>query len=95
MLCQAWRLPESVRLGVQYHHDPSSCDELIAHGVFAADVIAHEVAVRTSGSWSHSTFDAQAFADSAAAIGLDPSGLEDYVDATLTRFADRNTGLTL
>ena len=95
LLCQQWRLPEPVRLGVQYHHDPFECDDPIAHGVFLADAIAHHVAVRTGGAWSHSTPDDAAMAASAEAISFDLSRLDGLVDATIARFESRNTGLSL
>ncbi len=95
LLCQQWRLPEPVRLGVQYHHDPFECDDPIAHGVFLADAIAHQVALRTGGGWSHSTPDAEAMAASAEAISFDLSHLDGLVDATIFRFESRNTGLSL
>jgi HD-like signal output (HDOD) protein len=95
LLCQQWRLPEPVRLGVQYHHDPFECDDPIAHGVFLADAIAHHVALRTGGAWSHSTPDEEAMAASAAAISFDLSRLDGLVDATIFRFESRNTGLSL
>jgi len=95
LLCQIWKLPDTVRLGVQYHHDPFECTDPIAHGVFVADTIAHHVAVRTGGNWSHSAPDDELVAASAAAIGFDVSRLDSIVDATISRFASRNTGLTL
>jgi HD-like signal output (HDOD) protein len=95
LLCQHWKLPEPVRLGVQYHHDPFECDDPIAHGVFIADAIAHHVALRTGGVWSHSTPDETSMAASAEAIALDLSRLDGLVDATILRFESRNTGLSL
>ena len=93
--CQTWRLPETVRLGVQYHHDPFECPDPIAHGVFLADTIAHHVAVRTGGTWSHSTPDDDVVAASAEAIAFDLSRLDGVVDATIARFSSRDTGLSL
>lgn len=95
LLCQTWRLPETVRLGVQYHHDPFECPDPIAHGVFLADTIAHHVAVRTGGTWSHSTPDDDVVAASAEAIAFDLSRLDGVVDATIARFSSRDTGLSL
>lgn len=95
LLCQAWNLPDSVRLGVQYHHDPFGCDEPIAHGVFVADTIAHLVAVSTARRWSHSEPTQAAVAASMHELGIDPGSLDAMVDATMKRFLDRNTGLTL
>jgi HD-like signal output (HDOD) protein len=95
LLCQHWKLPEAVRLGVQYHHDPFECPDPIAHGVFLADTIAHHVALRTGGTWSHATPTDEAVAESAAAIGFDISRLDALVDVAIARFEARNTGLTL
>ena len=95
LLCQQWRLPETVRLGVQYHHDPSSCDDPIAHGVYLADVLAHRVCERTGGAWSHSEPDPDRVAESAVALGLDLSNMDAFVDAVIDRFQARATGLTL
>ena len=95
LLCQQWKLPESVRIGVQYHHDPAACDEPVAHGVFLADTVAHLVALRTGGGWSHSTPDPSVFATSAAALGIDADALDAMADVVIARFGDRNTGLTL
>lgn len=95
LLCQQWRLPETVRLGVQYHHDPVACDEPIAHGVFLADVLAHLVCERTGGRWSHSAPDPDVMAESAVAIGLDLSSVDTLVDTVITRFEMRDTGLSL
>jgi HD-like signal output (HDOD) protein len=95
LLCQQWKLPESVRLGVQYHHAPWECDEPIAHGVFLADTIAHHVALRTGNGWSHSSPDPEAVAASADVLRVDLGEMDALVDATIERFATRNTGLTL
>lgn len=95
LLCQQWRLPETVRLGVQYHHDPSSCDDPIAHGVYLADVLAHRVCERTGGAWSHSEPDPDRVAESAVALGLELSNMDAFVDAVIERFQARATGLTL
>lgn len=95
LLCQHWRLPEPVRLGVQYHHDPFACDDPIAHGVYVADAIAHQVAVRTGGGWSHSVVDEQQLAASAELIAFDLGHLDAIVDLTISRFESRDTGLSL
>jgi HD-like signal output (HDOD) protein len=95
LLCQHWKLPEPVRLGVQYHHDPDACDDPIAHGVHLADAIAHLVAERTSGTWSHSIVDDEQLTASADAIGFDLAHLDATVDLTISRFETRDTGLTL
>lgn len=95
LLCQQWKLPETVRLGVQYHHAPFECDEPIAHGVFLADTIAHHVAMRTGGGWSHSSPDADDVTASAEALRMDVSSMDELVDATIERFATRNSGLVL
>ena len=95
LLCQAWNLPDSVRLGVQYHHDPFACDEPIAHGVFVADTIAHLIAVNTGRSWSHSEPAESAVVPSMRELGIDPASLDTLVDATTKRFLNRDTGLAL
>lgn len=95
LLCQHWKLPEAVRLGVQYHHDPFSCEDPIAHGVYLADAIAHLVAQRTEGTWSHSTIDDEQLAASAEAVSFDLTHLDATVDLTISRFQSRDTGLTL
>jgi hypothetical protein len=80
---------------VQYHHDPLACDEPIVHGVFVADTVAHLIAVRCERGWSHSEpVESTVFA-SMLAIGVDPGSLDALVDATMKRFRERNTGLTL
>ena len=95
LLCQAWRLPDSVRLGVQYHHDPFACDAPIAHGVFVADAIAHSVALSTGRKWSHSEPVESAVSASMRELGIDPESLDGLVDATINRFLGRQTGLAL
>lgn len=95
LLCQAWKLPESVRVGVQYHHDPFACTERIAHGVFLADTIAHRIAVRVGRSWSHSAPTDEAVTASMLELGIDPALLDSMVDSTIERFEQRDTGLTL
>ena len=66
-----------------------------AHGVCRADAIAHQVARRTGGGWSHSTPDEEAMAASAEPISFDRSHLDCLVDATIFRCESRNTGLSL
>ncbi len=95
LLCQQWRLPDTVRLGVQYHHAPAECDEPIAHGVFLADTIAHHVAMRTGSGWSHSSPDHDSVTASADAIGFEMGSMDELVDVTIDRFGSRATGLTL
>lgn len=95
LLCQHWKLPEAVRLGVQYHHDPFSCDDPIAHGVYLADAITHHVALRTGGTWSHSVIDDVQLAASAEVVAFDLGHLDAIVDLTISRFEARDTGLRL
>lgn len=95
LLCQQWKLPETVRLGVQYHHAPFECDEPVAHGVFLADTIAHHVAVRTGGTWNHSAPDPDTVLASGEAVRFDASPMDELVDITIERFATRATGLSL
>ena len=95
LLCQAWKLPESVRIGVQYHHEPSACDEPIAHGVFLADTVAQRIATGSGCSWSHSNPAHHEIEASFHALGMDPKMLESIVEATIERFESRHTGLTL
>jgi HD-like signal output (HDOD) protein len=95
LLCQAWKLPDSVRLGVQYHHDPFACEAPIAHAVFLADTIAHRIAQKTGHTWSHSDPQEAQWVASMAELRIEPGTLDALVEATLERFHERDTGLTL
>lgn len=95
LLCQSWKLPDTVRLGVQYHHEPFQCEEPSAHGVFVADTIAYLIAERTGRHWSHSEPTESAWVASMLELGIDPDSIDTLVDATLKRFQERDTGLTL
>ncbi len=95
LLCQAWKLPDAVRLGVQYHHNPFDCEAPIAHAVFLADTIAHLVAERTGHHWSHSAPKEADWVASMGELRIDPGTLDALVDATIERFQSRDTGLVL
>jgi HD-like signal output (HDOD) protein len=95
LLCQTWKLPESVRMGVQYHHEPFACDAPIAHGVFLADVIAQRIAAKSDRSWSHSRPTQEAIDASFEELKIDSALLDSMVEATIERFESRDTGLTL
>jgi HD-like signal output (HDOD) protein len=95
VLCQAWRFSDTVRLGVQYHHDPDACEEPVAYGLFVADAIAHRISSRSAHPWSHSQPDESTLTTAMEAIGLPVDAFDHLVDETLTRFAARDSGLHL
>lgn len=95
VLCQAWKFSDTVRLGVQYHHDPSGCEEPIAHALYVADAVARTIADRAGRTWSHAEHDDDTLGESMTAIGIDPGTYADLVDSTIKRFRSRDTGLDL
>lgn len=95
LLCQAWRFSDTVRLGVQYHHDPAACGEPIAWGLYVADAIAHRISERSGHSWSHSVAEPETLAAAMDAIGIPLAQFDPLVEETITRFLSRDTGLVL
>jgi HD-like signal output (HDOD) protein len=95
VLCQAWKFSEVVRLGVQYHHDPEECEEPIAQALYVSDAVARTIADRSGRTWSHAEHDDEVLAGAMAALGMDPADFADLVEATITRFGTRDTGLDL
>lgn len=95
VLCQAWKFSDTVRLGVQYHHDPAGCDEPIAHALYVADAVARTIADRSGRTWSHAEHDDDTLGASMTAIGIAPGTFADLVEATIVRFKSRDTGLDL
>lgn len=95
VLCQAWRFSDTLRLGVQYHHDPAACDEPIAWGLYVADAIAHRISEHSRRSWSHSVAEPETLAAAMDAIGIPLAQFDPLVEDTITRFLSRDTGLVL
>lgn len=95
VLCQAWKFSDTVRLGVQYHHEPASCEEPIAHALYVADAVARTIADRAGRTWSHAEHDDDTLAESMAVLGIPAGTYADLVDATISRFRSRDTGLDL
>jgi HD-like signal output (HDOD) protein len=95
VLCQAWRFSDTVRLGVQYHHDPAACCEPMAWGLYVADAIAHRISEHSRRSWSHSVAEPETLAAAMDAIGIPLAQFDPLVDNTITRFLSRDTSLVL
>lgn len=95
VLCQAWRFSDTVRLGVQYHHDPAACYEPIAWGLYVADAIAHRISEHSRRSWSHSVAAPETLAAAMDAVGIPLAQFDPIVEDTITRFLSRDTSLVL
>ncbi len=71
-----WKLPERLRLAIQYHHTPTETDELLASVVHVADIIGHRAEAATIGVLG---FEADVEPDPVALerLGLVASDLEE------------------
>jgi HD-like signal output (HDOD) protein len=95
VLCQAWRFSDSIRIGVQHHHDPDACDEPIALGLYLADAIASKISERAARPWSHSQIAPDFLAAAMETLGIPAAKFDTLVEDTIVRFQSRDTGLVL
>ncbi|MEZ6132889.1 MAG: HDOD domain-containing protein [Planctomycetaceae bacterium] len=82
LVSQAWKLPDSLRLAVQYHHAPSDCGSPMCHGLNLANQLAWRLEERES---EHET-DIAVKAESLNALGVTEEQLEAAYFDGLERF---------
>jgi HD-like signal output (HDOD) protein len=80
VVMQHWKLPERLRVAVQYHHTPSGCDLPLASAVHVADIVGHRAEAEVIGVLGR---EAEVEPDPIALdrLGLKPEDLDDCVKA--------------
>ncbi len=82
-----WKLPERLRIAIQYHHTPSETHEVLASAVHVADIIGHRAEALAIGVLGH---EAESEPDPIALerIGLEASELNVIAESVAKELTD-------
>src|SRR5262249_9552421 len=83
LIAQSWELPESLRLGIGYHHAPAEVDAPVGYAVHIADVAATRV-----GYGVDDNADLETFTWAMGELGLTADGFDDICASVDERFED-------
>jgi HD-like signal output (HDOD) protein len=81
LIAQAWDLPETLRVGIGYHHAPEDVDAPVAYAVHLADAAATRV-----GHGVDDNADLETFARAMGELGLTADAYDDVCAQVADRF---------
>ena len=99
LVAQNWRLPESIVMGVQYHHTPSEHPDPLCYAVSLADVIADQLLLdeaalgedgrpgQVDGNVELDEREQQRLSEALTELGIGADAYQDVLQGTAKRFA--------
>jgi HD-like signal output (HDOD) protein len=83
LVARHWGLPNTIALGIQYHHTPSEEHPLVCHVVCVANVLAKDIAPETSKPPPHPEDHSSSFKK----LGVDQAAAQKLCQSVAGRFA--------